>query len=230
MDNKTITQIEKQIGYRFNNQSLLVDAFTHPSYEKRTLLGHYQRLEFIGDSVLNLIVTTELYKRLPNEPEGELSKRRAHIVCKQSCFDYCKTLDVDRYIRAQDGILTPLSSSFKNILADIFEAILGAIYIDSDIHAAHHFFHLHIEPLIDWSMKRENWKAKLQEYLQQDGAILPQYKTIDESGPEHNKEFTVSVSIDDHSHSEHGSGSSKKEAEQEAAKKLFNYLNNINGS
>ncbi|MDA8773945.1 hypothetical protein N9N03_02310, partial [Chlamydiia bacterium] len=85
MDNETTCQIEKRIGYQFKNQALLVDAFTHPSYEKRTILAHYQRLEFIGDSVLNLIVTTELYKRLPNEPEGELSKRRAHIVCKQSC-------------------------------------------------------------------------------------------------------------------------------------------------
>ncbi|MDA8774017.1 putative dsRNA-binding protein, partial [Chlamydiia bacterium] len=76
---------------------------------------------------------------------------------------------------------------------------------------------------------RENWKAKLQEYFQQDGAILPQYRTINESGPEHNKEFTVSVSLDDNSHSEQGMGSSKKEAEQEAAKKLFNFLNNIKG-
>lgn len=215
-----IEEIEGHLGYHFKNKSLLVQAFTHRSFfnEHRHLaIWHNERLEFLGDSVLGLIVSQYLYQQKPEESEGQLSHFRSYIVDAASCVLLLQKLSVAPYILLGRG--ERLSSRGKeSILADLFEALIGAIYLDSSFTAVQEFFlhHFtdHLETILAAPLR--NWKAELQDLSQKKHQRPPVYKVTRETGPEHSKMFYITVCVEDVEVG-HGLGSSKKLAEQSAA-------------
>lgn len=226
-----IEQIETKIGYRFANKQLLLLAFTHRSFinENRTVTEHNERLEFLGDSVLGLMSSDYLYRTLVKVPEGELSSLRAKLVESSSCIAYIEKLDLGKYLLLGKGEKTNDGRGRDSILSDLFEAIIGAIYLDSGLEAAQQFFlgqfHSEIEAIVKTPQK--NSKALLQDYCQKKFQRPPTYKVIEESGPEHSKTFCVAVSIQSTPLAQ-GKGASKKQAQQAAAAQALNYLK-ING-
>lgn len=213
--------IEERICYSFSNKKLLVLAFVHRSFynEHRDLVEHHnERLEFLGDSVLGLLVSEYLYSLLPQEPEGYLSHIRSQIVEASSCSSMLGQLDISQFILLGKGERMNDGRGRETILADLFEALMGAIYLDGGIDACKLFFFSHFEKKIQEHLKEpfRNWKAELQDYSQKKYQRPPQYRVLNETGPDHSKIFHVVVMVDSVDLGE-GTGSSKKEAEQAAA-------------
>jgi ribonuclease-3 len=213
--------IEKKINYSFLNRQLLVLLFVHRSFfnEQRDLVQqHNERLEFLGDSVLGLLISDYLYAHLPLEPEGHLSHLRSHIVEAGSCAQLLSKLDIAQYVLLGKGERMNDGRGRETILADLFEALIGAIYLDGGMDSAKHFFFSHFTKNLEEHLKTplRNWKAELQDYSQKKHQKPPNYKIVRESGPDHSKIFHVIASIDEISVGE-GTGSSKKEAEAAAA-------------
>lgn len=219
---KNLTLIEKSLGITFSNRSHLIRAFVHSSFineYKELSLKHNERLEFLGDSVLNLIITEYLFKNFPDISEGELSSLRSQIVSAPSCTEFVKKLDVKQYVLVGRGEQLNATRSKTSILADLFEAILGAIYLDGGLESARKFFLGHFEEMVQLMIQKppENFKALLQERLQKAKRQIPRYEVLGEIGPDHEKLFKVGVYINNELIGE-GIGTSKKEAEQLAAK------------
>jgi len=212
--------IEAKIGYTFKDRSLLALAFVHRSYinENRDIKYHNERLEFLGDSILGLLVADYLYRHLPNTPEGDLSSLRSRLVEAQSCVTYIQILKVDHYLLMGKGERLNDGRGRESILADLLEAIIGAIYLDGGLEAARDFlfgrFSATIEGILDTPDK--NWKALLQDFCQKKFQRPPFYTVLEETGPDHSKIFTVLVSVNENELGR-GSGTSKKEAQQAAA-------------
>ncbi len=220
--------IEEKLHYCFLNKQQLVLAFVHRSFfnEHRDLVEqHNERLEFLGDSVLGLIISDYLYAKLPTEPEGYLSHLRSHIVDAGSCALLLGKLDVARYVLLGRGERMNDGRGRETILADLFEALIGAIYLDGGMDAAKHFFFSHFSREIEEHLEKplRNWKADLQDYSQKKYQKPPIYKITKESGPDHSKIFHVSAWIDELEIGS-GTGSSKKEAEQAAAEDALRKL------
>lgn len=218
---KRLEEIEEKIGYVFSNQDLLILAFVHRSFvnEHRDLNGqHNERLEFLGDSVLGLIVSDYLYQRLPDHPEGQLSQLRSRIVDAISCSQYLQKIDLAPYILLGRGEKLSEGRTKVSILADVFEAIMGAIYLDGGWAVAKSFFLCHFEKEIETTIGSppRNHKAELQDYSQKLFQKTPVYKVLQETGPDHSKIFQVVVFVDEKEMGK-GTGASKKEAEQQAA-------------
>lgn len=213
-------EIEAKLGYRFNNRGLLALAFIHRSYvnENREVRGHNERLEFLGDSVLGLLVAEHLYKYLPETPEGELSYLRSRLVEASSCMQYVQKLDVEQHVLLGKGERMNDGRGRDSILADLFEGIIGAIFLDGGIEAASAFFFKNFKPEIDEILKTplNNWKAMLQDYCQKKYHTPPIYEVLQQCGPDHSKTFTIAVIVNDERLGI-GTGSSKKEAQQSAA-------------
>jgi len=220
-------EIESKIGYRFKDRSKLVLAFTHRSFinETRDVLVHNERLEFLGDSVLGLLMANFIYGRLPDTPEGDLSYIRSRLVEASSCVDYVQKLNLEDYILLGKGERIHDGRGRDSILADLFEAIIGAIYLDGGIEAAQKFvigkFNEDIEAIIKTPLK--NYKAILQDYCQKMFQQTPRYVVLDETGPDHSKQFRVIVANGNLELGK-GIGSSKKEAQQAAAEDAVNRL------
>lgn len=220
-------EIESKLGYRFKDRSKLVLAFTHRSFinENREVSVHNERLEFLGDSVLGLLMANYLYSRLPDTSEGDLSYIRSRLVEASSCVDYVQKLHVEDHILLGKGERIHDGRGRESILADLFEAIIGAIYLDGGIEAARDFvignFNEDIEAIIKTPWK--NYKALLQDYCQKMFQQTPRYVMLDESGPDHSKQFIVAVVLMDQELGK-GTGSSKKEAQQAAAEDAVNRL------
>jgi ribonuclease III len=219
---KNITAIEKSIGYHFSDPQHLIRAFVHSSFineYKELSLKHNERLEFLGDSVLNLIITEYLFRNFPDITEGELSSLRSHIVAAPSCTKFITKLGVEQYVLVGRGEQMNASRGKTSIMADLFEAILGAIYLDGGLEKTRIFFFSHFADIVQMMLQKPqaNFKALLQEYLQKTKRQIPQYLVLDETGPDHEKQFKVGVCIGDELIGE-GYGTSKKEAEQLAAK------------
>lgn len=220
-------KIEKKLNYTFKDRSLLALAFVHRSFinENKTFHEYNERLEFLGDSVLGLMVSDYIYKRLPHTPEGELSYLRSRLVEATSCMKYMQTLDVSSYLVLGKGEQMNDGRGRESILADLFEAIIGAIYLDGGLQAAQRFFfdqfHLQIEAILTTPL--HNWKALLQDYCQKNYQTAPMYKVLEEQGPDHSKMFRICVLIQNRELGE-GSGASKKEAQQAAAADAFSRL------
>ena len=229
---QNLPQIEEILGTPFENQNLLILAFTHRSFvneNREEIDQHNERLEFLGDSVLGLAVAEFLYRRLPACPEGQLSQHRSRIVDAGSCARYLKKLGLGSYILLGKGERFSSAAEGKakeSILADAFEALIGAIYLDGGISVVRAFLLHHFESDFEESIgsPSRNYKAELQDYSQKKFQKPPQYRVIEESGPDHAKIFHIAVSIDD-SVRGIGMGSSKKEAEQRAAFEALSKLN-----
>lgn len=223
--------IEEKLSYTFNNKELLLQAFTHKSYlnESSFSLQSNERLEFLGDAILNLFVSHFLFKMFPDKEEGELSKLKAHLVCQESCLKMVENLDVFGYILVSKGEKTFLSRTSSSLAADLLEAIIGAIFLDSGWEGASTFISknfssfftdsIHVLPL--------NAKAVLQESLAKMGISCPEYRVVQSVGPSHDKEFTIVVYINGKPFAS-ASGKSKKEAQQKAAELTLSQLQQEN--
>lgn len=229
-----IPSIESRIGHTFKNPQLLALAFIHRSYinENRAVTTHNERLEFLGDSVLGLLIAEYLYQQLPTTPEGELSHLRSRLVEASSCMLFIQKLELSHHLLLGRGERMNDGRGRESILADLFEAIIGAIYLDGGIEAAKNFIFHNFGEEINAILKTpdRNAKAVLQDYCQRKYQQPPVYKVIEESGPDHSKNFKITVFINDKP-AGHGEGSSKKEAQQSAAADALNHIGaNCNGS
>ncbi len=214
--------IEERISYVFQNKELLALAFIHRSFynEHRTeLTNHNERLEFLGDSVLNFLVSHYLYSEFPSLSEGDLSHLRSQLVDASMCSKLLETLSLSEFVLLGRGEQISKGQNKESIQADLFEALLAALFLDGGLDVVKTFFWSHFSEKINHILKEpsRNWKAELQEYAQKKHQRPPVYKILSETGPDHNKRFEV-VALVGNMQLKEGGGSSKKEAEQEAAK------------
>ncbi len=208
------------IEYEFRDEKLFLRALTHPNTGNK---DNYELLEFLGDAVLNLIVSHELIKRFTNENEGALSKRRSGLVNGKVLSDIGRKLQLKKYIMT----LTKDDITDK-VLENAIEAIIGAIFLDSNIEMASKFVLSHLENLIQsQETPPENPKSQLQEWAQSRNMPTPNYQIISCTGEDHFPEFTMSVSIQGY-HTTHGKGQNKKSAETHAAKLMLLQINDSN--
>ena len=217
-----ITEIEEKLGLHFVQPELLIRAFVHRSFlneNKDVQCLDNERLEFLGDSVLNFLVAEYLYASLPHEQEGRLSSIRANSVSSNACTRYFEQLKLHEFMLIGRGEEIQAGRGGRSsIAADMFEALLGAVYLDGGLEKAKAFFMLHFKTELDAACQKpdQNWKALLQEFTQKNYQKIPHYKVLEEAGPDHLREFTVGVLIDSDCIAT-GSGPNKKEAERSAA-------------
>lgn len=212
----------QQLGLSFKNPDLLVEAVTHRSYlnEHRDYTGnHNERLEFLGDAVLELAVTDFLFKKYPASPEGQLTSYRAALVNTVSLAECARSLGVNDFLLLSKGESKDTGRARDVILADAFEAIIGAVYLDSGYAAAEQFIADNLYGKIDDVIAKRSYqdaKSRFQELAQEKRGITPVYETLSEVGPDHDKRFTIGVYIGSEEIAK-GEGKSKQEAEQAAA-------------
>ena len=230
MDNflKETAKIEEKLRFEFQDKTLLTLAFTHRSFvneHKELTKEHNERLEFLGDAILGFIVSEFLYKMLPSSKEGDLSYLRSRLVDAASCCLCIQKLEVQEYLLMGRGEMMNAGKGRDSILADLFEALLGAIYIDAGMEATKKFFFGHFETFLLTLIKEpsHNWKAMLQDYFQKRFQRQPIYKVMSEVGPDHEKVFHIGVYLDGELLGI-GQGLSKKEAEQQAAQVAYEKL------
>jgi len=218
-------KIEEKIGYFFRNQSLLRTALTHSSYANEHRCKSYERMEFLGDSVLSIIISDYLYAQMENVNEGDLSRIRASLVCEETLAKLSQELTLGEYIYLGNGEEKSGSRNRASILSDVFEATLAAIYLDSGMEEAKNFVLGIMKKELAKALENrtaKDYKSRLQEAVQQrdHGRSKIEYCTVSESGPEHKKSFLVELIINGKKVTT-GNGHSKKEAEQQAAKKAL---------
>ena len=200
----------------FNNKELLIEALTHTSYSNEHNVENYERLEFLGDSVLQIIMTEYFYLN-SNLTEGEMSKKRSSYVCEEALYNYSNDLGLIPYIRVGHGQINNIN---KTIIADIFESTLGAIYLDQGIEKCKEIIYKIVIPYVKKGTQFfDDYKSILQELTQTTKKSLD-YRLISETGPAHDKTFVVEVVIENIVYGK-GSGKSKKEAEQNAARDAY---------
>lgn len=214
-----LTELENKIGYTFKNRELLLQALTHSSYaneQKINKRGDYERIEFLGDAVLELVSSHYLYTKYPEKKEGELTKLRASMVCEPALAYCAQDIQLEKYLILGKGEEATGGRHRESIIADVMEAIIGAIYLDSGLDAAK----AHIEKYILNNPEEKeifyDSKSVLQEMVQKDGVGDLRYEICGEKGPEHDKIFESAVYVGDKKLGE-GSGRTKKAAEQKAA-------------
>lgn len=215
------TQLQQKVGIRFNHPQLLVKAFTHSSYvneHRRKPHEDNERLEFLGDAVLELTVSEFLFLHYPTMSEGELTKLRAAIVCESALFSFATELSFGDYILLGKGEEITGGRARPALLADVFEAFIGAIFLDQGIDAVHAFLNKVVFPKVTAGAFSHvmDFKSQLQEVIQKDGTGSLEYEVLQEKGPAHNREFRCKVSLNGMELGI-GEGRSKKEAEQRAA-------------
>ncbi len=219
---KNLINFQKKIGINFKNQKLLIKSFTHKSYDSK---NNNEKLEFLGDRVLGLVISKNLFKFFPDDNEGDLDKKLASLVNKKQCAKIANDIKLQNYILIKNS---KRDSNFENkILSDCLESIIGCIYLDQGIDAAEKFILNFWSKYLNKSFVIErDSKTKLQEYSLKVYKSLPIYKLIENKGPRHKPLIKVSVSIKN-SKKIIASGFSKKEAEQKAAKKLLDSIKSI---
>ena len=220
--------LEEKIGYKFNNIKLLETAMTHSSYANEHHsegVECYERLEFLGDSILSLVTAEFLYSHEPPLPEGRMTKLRAELVCEVSLHKTALMLGLGEYMRLGKGEEHTGGRARVSVLADMVEAIIAAIYLDSGIDEAKKFIMGNILRDVEISSQHRDtdYKTALQEFVQRAGAVSIKYESVSEKGPDHCKVFTFAVYINGVYKGE-GSGRTKKEAEQMAAAKALEGL------
>ncbi|MEN3793718.1 ribonuclease III [Fulvimarina sp. MAC3] len=215
---KPLTELEKRIGVRFSDHDRLQRALTHSSFRSSKGDGRsYERLEFLGDRVLGLVVADKLFEMFPNADEGELSLRLNSLVNAETCAAVADEIGLYEFVR-QGGDLKKLAASrTKSIRADLMESLIAAIYLNSGLDDARVFIETHWGERLNKSVAaRRDPKTALQEWAHQRGPEPPRYEVVDRSGPDHNPKFRIKVSIAGVESSE-GEGASKRLAEQSAA-------------
>ena len=220
-------RLEQAIGYTFRDKSLLEQALSHSSYANEVLrdgLKSYERLEFLGDSVLGFVTADYLYKNYPKLHEGELTKLRAELVCEKSLELSAKKLGLGEYLRLGKGEEAGGGRTRTSIVADLVEAVLAAIYLDGGFGPAKDFVYRFVlsDPKARLQLSTD-YKTMLQELVQRKKDQLLEYHLLAETGPDHEKEFSVSVSLNGETVGE-GTGTSKKRAEQAAAEQAIGKL------
>lgn len=220
--------IEEKLNYRFKDPQLLQLALTHRSYwnEHQALVSSYnERLEFLGDSVLGLVVAQYLYRNYPQKDEGILSSIRAQLVNASACIEYIQQLKLEEDLLLGKGEVQNKGKGRESILANLFEALMAAIYLDQGLEAATHFFISHFKYHLDrvLSTPLRNCKGEFQDYIQKYFHKTPFYEVMEERGPSHQKEFVIRVRVGDEVWGQ-GRGSSKKEAQMAAAKEALQKL------
>ncbi|MFW5981708.1 MAG: ribonuclease III [Halanaerobiaceae bacterium] len=225
-----IIELQKKIDLEFNDKKLLQRAFTHKSFSNENIelnLRDNERLEFLGDSVLSVVISTYIFDHFPDYPEGELAKMRSVIVSEPVLAIKARSLNLGRYLLLGKGEELSGGRERESILADVVEALIAAIYLDMGIEIAQQFIIKLFEDIIidvEQGNYIQDYKTILQEVIQKENLDRPLYLVVKEKGPDHNKIFTVEVR-----HKEKvlgkGIGSSKKEAEQNAAKLALEKLN-----
>ena len=223
-----MTDLQNKIGYQFNNPALLNEALTHSSYaneHKSQHIKYNERLEFLGDSVLSIVVSDYIYKNCPELPEGELTKLRASLVCEKSLYEFAKKIDLGKYLILSKGERNNGGADRPSILSDAFEALIAAIYIDGGIEPASKHILNFVIPAIKNSKKKKinDYKTTLQEIIQKNPGEKLEYVLVKESGPDHNKHFVVEVHLNSNVIGK-GGGRSKKEAEQQAAREALELM------
>lgn len=210
-------ELLEKYGIKTDNEYLYQTALTHTSFANEHGKESYERLEYLGDAVLELVMSEYLYKTTSYE-EGEMTKLRSHYVCENALYEYSLRIGLNEFLLLGHGEYESGGKYRKAIVADIFEAFIGAMYLDKGLETVKKFIHSNVIDLIENKefIFEEDYKSKLQELVQTDKRSL-QYIVVDEEGPAHNKLFTVEVKIDDIIYGV-GKAHSKKEAEQEAAK------------
>ena len=219
-----LQKLEKNIGYTFKNKELLKNALTHTSYAFEKHVQSNEKLEFLGDSVLEFISSKYLFNNYPKLSEGEMTKVRATIVCEESLYKIAKKHNFSDFLFLGKSELACHKEARPAIMADSVEAVIAAIYFDAGLKEAEHFIveNLKEEALIaSKNVGQKDYKTVLQEKLQVNGEVNIKYEIIKEEGPDHNKKFTARVSCNDKVLAT-GEGKTKKAAEMEAARKAMN--------
>lgn len=225
-------ELEERIGYTFRDKKLLQQALTHSSYaneQKINKTGDYERLEFLGDAVLELVSSEFIYQENPEMPEGKMTKKRSSMVCEPSLAFCARDLSLEEYILLGRGEEATGGRKRDSIVSDVMEAVIGAIYLDSGIEQARAFIRRFI--LTDLENKQLFYDAKtiLQEVVQQENKGTLHYELIREEGPEHDKTFVVEAMVGEKKVGS-GTGRSKKAAEQQAAYEALLKRRQISGS
>lgn len=228
-----LKELEKRLGIAFHDITLLRTAFTHSSYVNEHQKDHIsdnERLEFLGDAVLELGVSQFLYRNNSHMPEGELTKLRAAIVCEASLVNFARDLNFGEFILLGRGEEQSDGRDRPALLADVFESFLGALYLDQGYEATIHFLEKYVFPKIGSGVFSHvmDYKSQLQELVQQYNKQTIEYHISEEKGPSHNKEFVSEVRIQG-SVEGIGVGGTKKEAEQRAAKRALDAYMTKNG-
>lgn len=220
--NNNFEQFEKKTGIIFKNKDLLMQAFLHRSYlneNKAIKMDHNERLEFLGDAVVELVVTEYLFAKYPKKPEGDLTSYRAALVNTITLSSVAGELGINNFLLLSKGEAKDTGRARQYILANTFESFVGAVYLDQGYDIAKDFIAKNLFPLTDEIVAKRLWqdkKSRFQEIAQEQVNTTPQYQTIREVGPDHSKNFVVGVFLGEEKIAE-GEGKSKQEAEQDAA-------------
>lgn len=231
MQNTNLHELEEKLGYTFKNIEYLQTALTHSSYTNELklrgkIVENNERLEFLGDSVLSIIAANYLFNKYPDYPEGELTRRRAVIVCRDALSSYAKHFDLGSFLFLGNGEEKNNARERKSLLENTFEALIGAIYHDGDVfrmeiifNLVHPFFE---EELAAWEQGKivKDYKSELQQMIQQSGVDTLTYVVVGTSGPDHAKTFEVEARMNSNIIGR-GKGSTKREAEQNAAREAL---------
>lgn len=221
MPQYTPEQLQKKLRYTFHDPDLLKTALTHTSFanEARTPTRHNERLEFLGDSVLSVVAADYLFRQ-SDRPEGELTRMRASLVSEEALYRFAQQIELGRYLRLGHGEDLGGGRQRPSVVSDAFEALIAALYLDGGLETARAF----ILPFLRQGKTAElDHKTQLQELLQQDPTAKVEYRVLAESGPDHNKRFTVAV-FRNGAQLATGTGRSKKAAEQQAAEQALKNL------
>jgi len=219
---------EKQAGIRFKRPDLLNLAFIHRSYanEYSQKIENNEKLEFLGDSVLGMVTADYLYNLLPDKAEGYLAKVKSFVVSEDSLGLIARLLEVDKYLLIGKGEENSGGRLKKAILADCMEALIGAYYLDTGYKEVSKFVLKNLVPEIEKVLEnrhKKDYKTMLQEYVQKNFHIYPKYSLVKKAGPDHDKTFWIEVTVNEHTFGP-GEGKNKKEAEQNAASKAYDFL------
>ena len=217
------SELQQRISYSFRDARLLERALTHRSYaNEHRLSEHNERLEFLGDSVLNLVVSERLMKDRPRSPEGELSRLRAAVVSEASLAEVARSIGLGAFLLLGKGEEQTGGRDKDSLLADALEALIASLYLDGGFDRATAFIEARFQEILDRTGGTD-CKTELQERSQELLKVLPEYRVVSESGPDHRKEFVIELSVRGEILGR-GSGKSKKEAEQKAAKEALQKL------
>lgn len=219
-------ELEKLLEVTFNEKNHILTAMTHRSYlneHREATQEHNERYEFLGDAVLELVITDFLFNKFPEKPEGELTAIRAALVNTVTLSEVSTKLGVNDYLLLSKGESKDIGRARQYILANAFEAIIGAIYLDQGYEAAKEFIAAQLFDLADAVVEKQLWqdsKSRFQEVAQEHTGITPRYETLRQEGPDHDRVFTVGVFLGDQKVAE-GAGRAKQEAEQQAAERAI---------
>ena len=215
--------IEKKLNYSFRNKTLLTEALTHTSYnegKRKNRVNDNERLEFLGDSVINLVITDYLFKKFGKLHEGDLSKLKAHLVSSGFLYNLAKSIEMSTFILLGKGEEKNGGRENIRIIASLFEAIAGAVYLDSNFKTTSavliRFFEAFLEEHLEKNIKINDYKSELQEVVQKDGGPLPEYVLLEESGKPPDTQFKSAVYVNKKKMG-NGKGKSKRQSEQGAA-------------